>query len=184
MDICITELQSIQGFPPPGGPKLNLQSSLLGPGAPHIDEKARRFSESVNKSQKTLLFDKLKKALTPLKNKKIAIWGLSFKPDTDDTRDAPSTTIIKKLHQAGAKIHTYDPVATLPLKQIHHHSSLYAPLKDADALLVLTEWDEFRTADLKKVASLMKNPRILDGRNIFSKTAAEKANLTHIGIGL
>ena len=123
-----------------------------------------------------------------IKNKKLAIWGLSFKPNTDDMRDAPSITIINELEKKGANIFVYDPVAmgvaknVLP-KTTHYGKSATEILKDADALIIVTEWGEFRTPDFNKIKSVMKSPVIFDGRNIYDPKILRENGFTYFGIG-
>jgi UDPglucose 6-dehydrogenase len=129
--------------------------------------------EEVNYLQKRMLAEKVIDYFKGnVKGKKIALWGLSFKPKTDDMRDAPATEIITLLLAAGAVIEAFDPVATKETKKIFgerigYGTKNYDVLKDAEALLVITEWNEFREPDFEKIKSLMKNPVIFDGRNIY-----------------
>jgi len=145
--------------------------------------------EAVNKNQKFIVIEKLKKFLKSLKDKKIAILGLSFKPKTDDMREAPSLEIIKKLIQLGAKIQVFDPVAMenakkeLPKKNIDYFQDVYETAKGTDALLVLTEWDEFRGIDFKKLKKIMRNKIIIDGRNIFEREEVEAEGFKYAGVG-
>ena len=123
-----------------------------------------------------------------IKNKKLAIWGLSFKPNTDDMRDAPSITIINELEKKGANIFVYDPVAmevakNVLLKNTHYGKSATEILKDADALIIVTEWGEFRTPDFNKIKSVMKSPVIFDGRNIYDPKVLRENGFTYFGIG-
>lgn len=147
--------------------------------------------EEINNNQKIVLFRKLQRILgDDLSGKRVAVWGLSFKPQTDDMREAPSIVIVDALVKAGAEVYAYDPVAMKEgYKYIHHpiHYSEdeYKALQAADALLLLTEWREFRLPDWEKVKGLMKRPLILDGRNIYP--AAEMASMGFeyhcIGVG-
>ena len=123
-----------------------------------------------------------------IKNKKLAIWGLSFKPNTDDMRDAPSITIINELEKKGANIFVYDPVAMEVAKNVlpkttHYGKSATEILKDADALIIVTEWGEFRTPDFNKIKSVMKSPVIFDGRNIYDPKVLRENGFTYSGIG-
>lgn len=148
--------------------------------------------DNVNENQKKLFIQKLKRKLSTLKNKKIAIWGVTFKPKTDDIRDAPSIDIVKNLLDQGAEIKVYDPVATesFVLNYFRQHKSIrssktnYEALKDVDALLILTEWDEFRSVDFSKIKKMMKGNLVLDGRNIYDPVTVRKAGLKYIGIGI
>jgi UDPglucose 6-dehydrogenase len=128
--------------------------------------------EDVNEDQKSVLFGKVKNRFGDLKGKKFGIWGLSFKPNTDDMREAPSVVIINKLLAEGAEVLAYDPVAMEEAKHslgdsITYANSEYEALQDVDALLVVTEWSEFRVPDFDQMKKLMVNPIIFDGRNIF-----------------
>lgn len=129
--------------------------------------------EDVNDDQKSVLFQKvLKRFNGDIKGKHFAIWGLSFKPNTDDMREAPSVVIIEKLLQEGATVSAYDPVAMEEAKhdlgdRITYASSEYEAAKGADALLVVTEWSEFRVPDFEEIKASLNNPLVFDGRNIF-----------------
>lgn len=144
--------------------------------------------EEVNARQKGLLVQKLKKHLPELKGKKITVWGLTFKPRTDDIREAPALTVISELHQEGAIITAYDPKGAdeaahqLP-KGIKFAPNAFGAAKGADAVLLLTEWDEFRTIDLAELKKIVRNPLLLDGRNVFSPEQAKAAGLQYEGIG-
>jgi UDPglucose 6-dehydrogenase len=145
--------------------------------------------EQVNRKQKRVIVDKVKKHFgRKLKGRKIAIWGLSFKPNTDDIREAPSLAIIEALLKAGAKLHVHDPVA-LPEAQkrfgraLKYHDNNYATLKGAEALVVATEWNEFRRPDFDRMKTLMKKPVIFDGRNIYEPARLQEKGFTYYGIG-
>ena len=130
--------------------------------------------ESVNEKQKTILFEKLKGVINDLQGKTIALWGLAFKPDTDDMREAPSLVIIDLLLKAGCKVKVYDPVAMEECKrrigdQVAYCKDLYDAALDADAILLLTEWKEFRLPSWNVLKRTMKSPIIIDGRNIYDK---------------
>lgn len=139
----------------------------------NYDFKILKSVMDVNEKQKTILFPQIKKFFNnDLKGKKIAIWGLSFKPNTDDIREAPSLYMIEKLLAEGAEIAGFDPEAMENVKKelgdkITLHNDMYDPMKDADALLVCTEWSVFRTPDFDRIARLLKNKAIFDGRNVF-----------------
>lgn len=132
--------------------------------------------EAVNERQKTLLFDKLVKCLgvEDLSGKKIALWGLAFKPETDDMREAPSLVLIEKLLAAGASVCAYDPIAIRECKRrigdkITYVNNMYEAVLEADALLLVTEWKEFRIPSWGVIKKSMHNPLILDGRNIYDR---------------
>jgi UDPglucose 6-dehydrogenase len=130
--------------------------------------------EDVNDDQKSVLFNKVMKRFNgDIKGKKFAMWGLSFKPNTDDMREAPSLVIIDKIIAAGGSVVAYDPVAMPEAKhmigdKITYAKSEYEAVKGADALLVVTEWSEFRVPDFEEIKASLVNPIVFDGRNIFS----------------
>lgn len=137
------------------------------------DFKIIKAAESVNETQIDLIIQKLKNKIPNLNGKTIAIWGLSFKPKTDDIREAPALKIISKLLSEGAKIRAFDPIAMTNSKNIfpkifYAKNSLDAA-KGAHALILATEWDEFRSVDMEKIHKVMKKTFILDGRNIYDK---------------
>ena len=144
--------------------------------------------EQVNAVQKTRLFAKMKQQLAPLKGKTIAVWGLSFKPRTDDMREAPSIPLIESLLAAGAKVQAYDPEATAVAKgifgnRISYASTNYDALKGADALAIVTEWSEFRRPDFSRMRSLMRSPVVFDGRNLFTPEQMKQDGFTYYSIG-
>ena len=145
--------------------------------------------EQVNDKQKTVLFDKLKKYYqNDLAGKKIAILGLAFKPNTDDMREAPALVIIDKLLQEHCTVAAYDPVAMEESyrrigNKINYCNDLYETLQDADAMLLLTEWTEFRILDMTRVKSLMKKAVIFDGRNIYDGAEMAKSEIDYFAIG-
>lgn len=143
--------------------------------------------EKINEEQRTIAIDKLKSVYPDLKGRKIAIWGLAFKPRTDDIREAPSLTIIESLLGLGADIIAFDPVAqenTLKIfPSIKFGHDPYSILTDCDALIVVTEWNEFRNLDFEKVISFMKSPVIVDCRNIYEKEEMEDHGFTYIDFG-
>jgi UDPglucose 6-dehydrogenase len=147
--------------------------------------------EEVNNRQKLVLFHKLQRVLgKDLSGKRIAVWGLSFKPQTDDMREAPSIVIIDALVKAGAEVHAYDPVAIKEVDRYIHHPVTYAKdeykaLEQADALLLLTEWREFRLPDWERVSELMNRKLIFDGRNIYNAAELREFGFEYhcIGVG-
>ena len=145
--------------------------------------------EEVNEKQKSILVDKLNKHFNyDLKGKHFAMWGLSFKPQTDDMREAPSLVIIRKLYEAGATVTAYDPVAMTEAKHILGDKISYAENKydavlDADGLIVVTEWPEFKFIDTHHVSQLMKNNLIVDGRNIYDAKELKEQNFHYYCIG-
>jgi len=145
--------------------------------------------EVVNQKQRGLLAEKvIKRFKKNLKNRTIAIWGLSFKPNTDDMREAPSIVIINKLLKRGARIKVYDPVAIPNAKKefgnrVSYGKDNYDILNGADALMVITEWNEFRRPNLEKMLKLMKAPIIFDGRNIYPSRKLKEMGFEYYGIG-
>ena len=146
--------------------------------------------EGVNEAQKEVLFAKVKKHFAgDLKGKKFAIWGLSFKPKTDDMREAPSLVIIEKLLAEGATVSAYDPVAIAEAKHslgdtITYAKDQFEALVDADALLVVTEWPEFRSPSFEVVGRLLKGKAIFDGRNIYDATELKELGFSYHCIGV
>jgi len=143
----------------------------------------------VNEKQKLHLVPKIKAFFgDDLKGKKIALWGLAFKPNTDDIREAPALYLIDAFLEAGATVATFDPEAMSNVKQllgdkITFVESQYDALADADALVIATEWSEFRTPDFNKISSLLKNKAIFDGRNLFDLKAMEDLGYHYVSIG-
>lgn len=146
--------------------------------------------ENVNESQKEVLFDKVQKHFSSdLKGKKFALWGLSFKPKTDDMREAPSLVIIEKLLKAGASVVAYDPVAMNEAKHtlkdtIEYSLDMYDTLNGADALLIVTEWPEFRAPDFDEINKRLKQKTLFDGRNIFDPQDMKKLGYSYYCIGV
>lgn len=144
--------------------------------------------DKMNKAQKKVLFDKVVKHFGNIKGKHFAVWGLAFKPNTDDMREAPSVVIINELLKAGATVSAYDPAAIetsrFYLKEsITYAENEYDALKNADALLIFTEWNEFRNPDFDKITSSLKNKLIFDGRNIFAIDKMKEMGYTYYSIG-
>lgn len=145
--------------------------------------------DEANKKQKLILVEKLLNYFNDsLKDKKIGIWGLSFKPNTDDMREAPSIYIIEKLAELGAEINAFDPAAMENSKSIikanvNYSANMYDACKNVDALMILTEWNEFRNPDMQKLESLMRGKVIFDGRNIYDIQTMQKNNFDYISIG-
>ena len=145
--------------------------------------------EAVNQRQKKVLFNKLKNRFgAELKTKTIAVWGLAFKPNTDDMREAPAIVLIENLLAEGAKVRAYDPEA---MKEAHkvfgdriaYGKKVYEILDGADALVIVTEWNEFRRPDFDKIKSMMKLPVIFDGRNLFEPKKLAQLGFEYEGIG-
>jgi len=145
--------------------------------------------EKVNNRQKTVLFGKILKHFGgDLKNKIFGIWGLTFKPNTDDMRESPSLKIIEQLVKAGAVIKAYDPVAIPEAKKLLGNSiefgnDMYDVMIDANALIMATEWSEFRVPNFKLLSRIMKEKVVFDGRNIYDPVEVEEYGFTYFGIG-
>lgn len=144
---------------------------------------------AVNERQKDVLFEKIAKRFDgDLVGRHIAIWGVAFKPNTDDIREAPAVNLIDSLLEAGAKLQVHDPRALGNLREIYGQKFVtgddaYAMLKGADALVVVTEWNEFRNPDFKRIADLMKQPIIFDGRNLYESAMMQRYGFEHYPIG-
>ncbi len=143
--------------------------------------------DQINDEQRLLMVDKLKTVYPNLKGKKIALWGLAFKPRTDDIREAPSIDIIKELLNDGAEIAAFDPVAMENVKplypDIEYGSNPYEIVERCDALLLLTEWNEFRHPDFEKVIKMMDKPVLIDGRNIYERQEMENYGFQYYAFG-
>jgi UDPglucose 6-dehydrogenase len=144
--------------------------------------------EKINQQARELFLLKIEQALWVTKGKTIAVWGLAFKPNTDDMRNAPSVPILEQLHADGAKIQAYDPEANETAKaelgkKVEYKDNMYDTLKGADALVIVTDWDEFKEPKWDKVSSLLKNPIIIDGRNMFDPKTMEKLGFVYHSIG-
>ncbi len=153
------------------------------------DFKILKSVEGVNFSQKSVLVDKLLKYFkNRIRGKQIAIWGLSFKPNTDDIREAPSLIIIKQLLKRGAIIRVHDPVAMKEVKKkigtaVKYFENSYETLKGTEALLIVTEWNEFRRPDFDRMKALMKRSLIFDGRNIYDPSIVGEKGFEYYSIG-
>jgi UDPglucose 6-dehydrogenase len=147
--------------------------------------------ESVNTRQKEVLFRKMQKHFTDgLKDRTLAVWGLSFKPQTDDMREAPARALIDLLLKAGARVQAYDPVAAAEAQRIYAGvagltlaKNAYDAARGADALAIVTEWQEFRSPDFERLRQLLKAPVIFDGRNLYDPAMVSRFGLTYYAIG-
>lgn len=146
--------------------------------------------EAVNERQKNVLFDKLMKYYdNDIKGKTIAIWGLAFKPKTDDMREAPALVLIDKILKAGGKVRAYDPVA---MEETHRRigdvivyaKDIYDAAIDADAILMITEWNEFRLPTWDVIKKIVRKPVVFDGRNIYNRQEMNKVGFEYYGIGV
>jgi len=146
--------------------------------------------ESVNKRQKEVLFTKISKHFPDLKGKTFALWGLSFKPKTDDMREAPSRVLMENLWKAGAKVRAYDPEAMEETTRIYGErddltlcESVDTTIEGADALVIMTEWTQFRSPDFDHLKSTLSEPVIFDGRNLYDTEQLDKMGITYYAIG-
>lgn len=145
--------------------------------------------ESVNERQKSILFRKLERHYGgDLKGRKVALWGLAFKPETDDMREAPSLVLIRHLLDAGARVSVYDPVAMDECRRrigeaVEYASDMYDAVNDADAVMLVTEWNQFRMPSMPVLKKAMKTPLMLDGRNIYDPEYFRENGFTYYKIG-
>ena len=146
--------------------------------------------EEVNRTQKRMLVERIQERFgKSLAGRRFAVWGLSFKPNTDDMREAPSIDVVHGLLDAGAKVVAYDPEAVAECRRHHFGDRIeysdvpMTALKGADALVLLTEWNEFRRPDFEAVKAALKTPVVFDGRNIYSRATLEKLGFEYFGVG-
>jgi len=143
--------------------------------------------EEINQNQKFRIVEKVKSYFPTLMGKKIAVWGMAFKPKTDDMREAPSLIIIPRLQSLGAEITAYDSLAEHNAKKLFKNlkyaKNPYDAIKGADLLLILTEWDYFRELDKSKLRNLMKKPNIVDARNIYEPEEMKRLGFNYVGVG-
>ncbi|HEX3424408.1 MAG TPA: UDP-glucose/GDP-mannose dehydrogenase family protein [Sphingomicrobium sp.] len=153
-----------------------------------VDQRIVRTTVEVNDDRKAGMAERVERAIGgDLKGKRIAVLGLAFKPNTDDMRDAPSIPLINGLVERGARVSSFDPVAREQaervLKGIEFADDAYEAAADADALVIVTEWDEFRALDLEKIAESLRGKVLVDLRNVYDRQEAEEAGLTYFGVG-
>ncbi len=143
--------------------------------------------EHANEIQKRLLGEVLLRHFGSLSGKRIAIWGLAFKPETDDIRESPALNLIEQLTAKGAEVTAYDPVAMPNVEatglQVHLATSAYEAARGADAVALVTEWHELRSPDFKRLKAVMKQPVLVDGRNMWSPSEARANGFTYFGVG-
>jgi UDPglucose 6-dehydrogenase len=145
--------------------------------------------DSVNTRQKSIIPDKIEKHFGgKLKGHTVAIWGLAFKPRTDDIREAPALVLIDRLLAGGAKVQVHDPEAMANVRQIYadkiaYADHPYAALEGAEALAIMTEWKEFLQPDFAQMRAAMKTPVVFDGRNVYSRSQMKAAGFTYHSIG-
>jgi UDPglucose 6-dehydrogenase len=162
---------------------------MISMGEKDVEMVLLRAVEKVNEKQKRLLVDKVKRFFgAKLAGKTFAVWGLAFKPRTDDMRDAPAITAINALLKAGAKVQAFDPEAMDEARKLFGDRVRYAEhnydaLDGASALLILTEWNEFRRPDFGRMKQLLRNPVIFDGRNIYDPADLVRLGFKYFPIG-
>jgi len=163
--------------------------AMVSMGEQGLDMPLLRAVEQVNEGQKQLLAEKVRRHFgTDLTGLTFALWGLSFKPRTDDMREAPSIIVIESLLKDGAQIQAYDPEANGEAKKIfgdriHYAKRNYDALRGADAMIVVTEWNEFRRPNFQRIKELLKKPVVFDGRNIYDPAEMRKMGFTYYSIG-
>jgi UDPglucose 6-dehydrogenase len=168
----------------------DVQALIKTAGENKYELRVLKAVEAVNNDQKHVLFRKIMNFFNGnLKDKTIALWGLSFKPQTDDMREAPSLIIIRKLLEAGAKVNVYDPVAMAEAKHffgdtVSYFNDQYEALIDADGLALITEWPEFRFPNFKIMKKLLNTPVIFDGRNIYDRDEIKQNEFKYFCIGV
>jgi len=168
----------------------DVQALIRTAGEYNYDLRVLKAVEEVNNNQKIVLFNKIMKFFNgDIKGKTIALWGLSFKPQTDDMREAPSLTIVKHLLEAGAIVKAYDPVAIEEAKHhfgdsISYYEDQYEALIDADGLAILTEWPEFKFPNFRIITKLLNFPVIFDGRNIYDREEMKQNGFDYFCIGV
>lgn len=147
-------------------------------------------TEKINQNRREIFYQQVEETLDKIEGSTIAIWGLAFKPNTDDIRAAPSVDIVRRLVEAGANLKLYDPMAgdnfssVVPENEkVSYYQDPYEALKDSHALLIITEWDEFKDPDLDKIKELMASPTIIDGRNIMDKGLMSPKGFKYISMG-
>jgi UDPglucose 6-dehydrogenase len=158
----------------------------------HIDLSLVRATEEVNARQKGLLFEKLKRHLPDLADKRVAVWGLAFKPRTDDVREAPALTLITQLLDAGAEVRVHDPAARQTARlalgaiadKVIFVDHPYDATVGADALVLVTEWQEYRSPDLERLGNQMRRKLLVDGRNVWASEEPEAQGFVYESIGL
>ena len=168
----------------------DVQALIRTAGEVNYDLRVLKAVEAVNKDQKLILFNKMNKCFNGnLEGKTIALWGLSFKPQTDDMREAPSLMIVQNLLEAGAIVHAYDPVAIGEAKhhfgdRISYFDDQYEAVIDADCVAILTEWPEFKFPNFNILKKLLHFPVIFDGRNIYDKAEMMQHGFNYFCIGI
>jgi UDPglucose 6-dehydrogenase len=152
-----------------------------------VDQRIVRTTVEVNDDRKDKMVERVERAVGDLKGKRVAVLGLAFKPNTDDMREAPSIPLVNGLVERGASVSAFDPVAREQAEKvftgIEFASDAYAAAEGADALVIVTEWDEFRALDLERIAGLLRGNVLVDLRNVYDATEAKEVGLTYFGVG-
>jgi UDPglucose 6-dehydrogenase len=179
-------------FPGPGYggscfPK-DVQALLRTANSVHVPLSVVEAVEQTNERQKRRIFEKLSKALGTVKGARVAVWGLAFKPQTDDLRESPALTLIDELIKAGATVVAHDPVAMPEAKKklgtsVTFADTGYDALKGADALAIVTDWNEYRNPDFDRMKAALKRPLIVDGRNLYDPARVAALGFTYLSIG-
>jgi len=164
--------------------------ALIHTGAEYgLDFSLLKAAEEVNQRQKLMLVERVKRHFgADLRGRTFALWGLAFKPRTDDMREAPSITVVEGLLAAGARLQVHDPEAMgnaqrIFRERVTYHTTNYDALQDADALLILTEWNEFRHPNFQRLRERLKQPVIFDGRNLYDPALMKALNFTYYSVG-
>ena len=158
-------------------------------GEHNLDFALLRAAEAVNARQKRLIPARVKQHFGEnLSGRTFAVWGLAFKPRTDDMREAPALVVVEELLQAGAKCRVHDPEALENARKIFgdrvtYHKTNYEALKDADALLILTEWNQFRHPNFQRIKAELKEPVIFDGRNLYDPDLMKALEIRYYSVG-
>ncbi|MCO5384480.1 MAG: UDP-glucose/GDP-mannose dehydrogenase family protein [Desulfosporosinus sp.] len=149
----------------------------------NVETKLLDAVREVNDAQIELYLNKLMVELPNLTEKQITVWGVTFKPGTDDLRSSPAITLINKLIEKGCRVHTHDPMVQLELPGVHSHADQYESVTDSDALIISTEWPQFLESDWSEVKSRMKGSFVLDARNCIDEKLVRKQGLVYLGVG-
>jgi UDPglucose 6-dehydrogenase len=153
------------------------------------DARLLRAVEQVNRGQLDRTVDKIERELGGARGRTVAVLGLAFKPNTDDVRDAPALAIIRRLLERGGTVRAHDPIANAIARSVLDDSrvaffdDMYETVEGADAIVLATEWNEFRALDFERCAAAMRGTLLIDGRNVFDADQARAAGLNYVGVG-
>jgi UDPglucose 6-dehydrogenase len=155
-----------------------------------VDFQLLQEIRNINETQKDIFFNKVLSALWTLRGKRLAVLGLAYKGDTDDIRESPAISVIKKLLEAGAIVSAYDPAAMEraraelpPSEKLSYAAGIYEAAKDADAVLILTDWKEFASIDLAQLNQVVRFPIVIDGRNLYKPQVMQDHGFTYVSVG-